>query len=250
MRQRGGRSGWDAFDPKAGDTGTIVNIFYNKGASHPYIYLLKIGQYYVPIGCGYVTDIDKPDMDQQAQQDWINDSIANVNYAAGCKFKINNVNEHWNRAGLTNLDKESEVFACELTAKGIDTIMLCKHIFDNGSLPIEKAFILWLDNGKGYVKAFFNNSKHQPTNNKIQPFESKELIDHFFTNRIDTVTSEPQTDVTISHSLGYSIQLYTPHIFYRERVTDFAIRQNKTHPKSIWWNMITEKLVPLKAETP
>jgi hypothetical protein len=126
--------------------------------------------------------------------------------------------------------------------------MLCKYIFDNGSLPIEKAFVLWLDSGKGFVKSFFNNSKHQPTQNKIVSFDAGILINYFFENKIDTVTSEPKAEIQISHSLGYSIQLYTANYFYRERLTDFVIRQDKKHPKAVWWNLISEKLAILKKE--
>jgi hypothetical protein len=147
-----------------------------------------------------------------------------------------------------NIDKQSEGFACDLIARGIDTIMLCKHILDNGSSPDEKAFILWLDNGQGYVKSFFNNSDHQPTNNSVVSFNSNELINHFFVNRLDTVTSEPISKISISHSLGYSIQLYTPGFFYRERLTDFIIQQDKKHPKSVWWNMISDRLGILKED--
>ena len=248
MKKRGGQSGWGTFKPGAGDTGTIVHIFPNKGNVDKYIYLLKVKDYYVPIACSYVTDIDKLDIHKQSELDWINDSIANVKYAAGCKFKVRNVNNNWSRAGLTNIDKQSEEFACDLIVKAVDTVMLCKYIFDNGSLPIEKAFIVWLDNGHGYAKAFFNNPKHQPTQNKTIPFDSKTLINYFFVNRIDTVTSEPKSEMWISHSMGYSIQLYTPGSFYRERLTDFLIRQDKTHPKARWWNMISERLAVLKEE--
>lgn len=248
MKKKGGQNGWGAFKPSGGDTGIIVQIFPDKGNVNKYFYLLKIKDYYVPLGCSYVTDIDKLDIHKQSELDWINDSLDNINYAAGCKFKIRNVDNNWSRAGITNIDKQSEEFACNLIVKGIDTVMLCKYIFDNGSLPIEKAFILWHDNGQGYVKSFFNNPKHQPSQNKTIPFDSKTLINYFFVNRIDTVTSEPKSEMWISHSLGYSVQLYTPNHFYRERLTDFIFRQDKTHPKAVWWNMISEQLANLKKE--
>jgi hypothetical protein len=122
-------------------------------------------------------------------------------------------------------------------------------MFDNGALAIEKAFILWQQGGKGFVKAFFNNADFKPTENKIISFDAAALIDYFFTHRIDTITTEPQSEIWISHSLGYSIQLYTPNSFYRDRLTDFIIRQDKVHPKSVWWNMIAEKLGVLKKTT-
>jgi hypothetical protein len=245
---KGGVNGWDNYAPKAGDTGTIVHIFTQEEHFDRPVYLIKILDNYVPVGCSYVTDCDKLDSHEESSVRYIQDSIHNVTDAAGCKFKLRNVNGNWSRAGITNIDRISASFACDLASKGIDTVMLCKYIFDNGSLPIEKCFILWLDNGQGYIKSFFNNARHLPTEQTTSPFQAKPLIDYFFVNRLDTVTTEPKSESWISHSLGYSIELQTPILFYRQRITDFAIRQDPTHPKSIWWNMIAEKLAPVKAE--
>jgi hypothetical protein len=239
---KGGVNGWSNYTPKAGDIGTIIHIFTQKESVNKYIYLLKILDNYVPVACSYLTDPDKPDSHKAATIHYLQDSLDNIKSASGCKFKLRDVNGNWSRAGLMNIDKVSESFACDLTAKGIDTVMLCKYIFDNGSLPIEKAFVLWLDKGRGYCKAFFNNSKHQPTENKTSSFNTKPLIDYFFLNRLDTVTTAPTSTIHISHSLGYSIQLQAPHLFYRHRITDFLLRQDPTHPKVIWWNMISENL--------
>jgi hypothetical protein len=246
LRGKGGISGWEGFTPKTGDTGIIVHIFRNAGTSSRYVYLLKIKGHYVPVGCESITDVGKLDSYQQSELNRIKDSIAQEKYAAGCQFKMRNVNNSWSRAGLTNLDKLSEVYACELTTKGIDTVMLCKYISDNGSSPYEEAFILWLDNGKGYVKSFFNNSKYKPTENKAVSFDANELIKYFFVNRIDTVTST--LSYGISHDMGYSIQLFIPGYFFRERLTDYNIYQHRTHSKAIWWNMISDRLGALKKE--
>lgn len=243
---KGGENGWGNYEPKAGDTGTIVHIFNNEGNNNRYIYLLRIRDNYVPLGCYYLTDIDKPDDYEQTTLYYLKDSIENIKYASGCKFKLRNINDCWSRAGLTEIDKISEIFACDLTSKGVDTVMLCKYISDNSLLPIEKAFVLWLKNGQGFVKAFFNNPKHQPTENNIIAFDSRPLIDYFFLNRLDTVTTEPNTEVWISHSIGYNIQLQVPSLFFRQRLADFIIRQDERHPKAIWWNIISKKLAALK----
>lgn len=239
-KRRGGVNGWGSYWPKAGDTGTIVHIFMEKGTARTY--LLRIGDNYVPIACSYLTDANSLDCDEQMAQHYLQDSLENVRYAAGCKFKLRNVNQSWSRAGQTNMDKVSESFACGLASKGIDTVMLYKYISDNGSTSIEKAFVLWLDKGKGYVKAFFNNNRYLPTENKATAFDTKPLIDHFFVHRLDTVTTEPPTKMDISHSMGYSIQLQAPSLFFTERIADYIISRDSTHPKAVWWNMISEKL--------
>jgi len=247
MKQKSGKNSWGDYYPKEGDIGTIVHIFRDEYKPHN-IYLIKVGDNYVPIGCHYLTDIDLLTFTEQKERDIIQDSIENVQYANDCKFKIRNINESWSRAGITNIDKISEIFACNLISEGIDTVLLCKYIFDNGSLPIEKAFVLWTDNGKGYLKAFFNNPQHNPTENEIVLFESENLINFFFENRIDTVKTNPESDSWISHSLGYSVQLYTLNYFYRERITDFLIREDEEHIKSKWWNLISEKLGSIEKE--
>lgn len=77
---------------------------------------------------------------------------------------------------------------------------------------------------------------------------TKELISYFFKNRLDTMSSKPHSNRSISHSLGYSIQLYTRETFYRERLSDFIILEDPQHPKSVWWKMVSDKLAGLKEE--
>jgi hypothetical protein len=250
IKRKSGTSGWGSYYPKAGDLGTIVSVFRHTTQKTTWIYLIQVDDNYVPIWCHYLTDIDLQDAEEEKTERIIQDSINNVLYANGCKFKSwnENGNRNWSRAGLFNIDKVSEIFACDLISEGIDTVLLCKYIFDNGSSPIEKAFVLWTDKGKGYLKSFFNNPKHIPTENKIVSFEAGSLINHFFENRIDTVTTKPTSDFRMSHDMGYSIQLFTPNSFYRERLRDYLIQQDKAHPKSVWWNLISENLENIEQE--
>jgi hypothetical protein len=247
-KAKGGANGWGTYKPKAGDTGTIVHVFIEEESSPRSIYLLKISHCYVPVGCHYLTSTGQPDSREEATQHYLRDSIENVHYASGCKFKLQNVNGSWSRVGLMNIDRMSETFACELVSKGIDTVLLCKYIFDNGSLSTEKAFVLWLNKGHGYIKSFFNNTKHQYTENKTIPFNVKSLTDYFFLNKLGTVRTKPKSEIMVSHDMGYSIQLHSTSLFFRERLTDFAIRQAKTHSGAIWWNPISEKLAALKED--
>lgn len=234
--------------PKAGDIGTIVHVFPQKDNNPSYIYLLKFDNYYVPVHCGYLVHANQPDVNEQSQLRWIRDSLENVKYAAGCQFKLWGVNGNWSRTGMTDLDKMGESFACKMASLGIDTVMLCKYMGGNGPTIFEKAFVLWIDNGQGFVKAFFNNSKHQPTENKIVPFDANTLVNHFFVNRIDTVTSEPKTELYESHSMVHSIQLYIPGHFYRKGSEEYLIRRDTKHPKVIWYTMILEKLSVIKPD--
>ena len=55
IKTKGGKSGWGNYNPKAGDVGTIVHIFPEKENNSKYIYLLKIDDNYIPVGCYYLT---------------------------------------------------------------------------------------------------------------------------------------------------------------------------------------------------
>jgi hypothetical protein len=245
MKNKSGENSWGHHYPKTGDTGTIIHVFeYDDGrvASAKLIYLLDIKGSYVPIGCGYITTVDHMDENEESEHWRIQDSIRSVKYAAGCEFKTKGLNDCWNRTGVFPIDTMPEIFICNLKSSGIDTLILCKYIYDNGSLPIEKAFVLWIDNGKGYMKAYYNNKNHQPTEKKVQKFEVGPLVQKFFEYKLDTVTTYPKAEYCIDHYMGYSIQLYTPTTFFCDRVVDYLINTDKKHPKSLWWTLVTDGL--------
>ena len=108
IKSKGGKNGWKGYVPQAGDIGTVAQIFYDKGSSLKYIYLLKVKDNYVPVACNYLTNADKLNSHEEGEQKYIQDSINNIKYAAGCKFKIQNIKGSWSRAGLMNIDKVSE----------------------------------------------------------------------------------------------------------------------------------------------
>ena len=93
VREHAGVSGWNGYKPGQGDTGTIAQIFITNGSGRrKFIFLLKIGNNYVPINCDYITDIDKPDSEEEWKKHFITDSLANIAYANGCKFKLRDQN--------------------------------------------------------------------------------------------------------------------------------------------------------------
>ncbi|MGZ4034756.1 MAG: hypothetical protein ACXVPU_11390 [Bacteroidia bacterium] len=245
MRKRGGIKGWNMFRPKTGDIGKIVNAVITKGGpSARVVYVLKIKKYYVAIGCGYITDTNKLDENKELEKWSIEEKERQNIYASGCEFKTNGINDCWNRAGVFKIDVVSETFACDLKSKGIDTIMLCKYIFDNGSLPMEKAFVFWQNKGKGYLKAFFNNEHHEPTENAEVSIEWADIYNYFFINRIDKVTTDPKPTFYMSHSMGYSIQFFSPNTrYFCSRLQDYYWEEDKSnHPKTKLWMLVDNKV--------
>ncbi|MFN8776901.1 MAG: hypothetical protein ACK5XV_09050 [Flavobacteriales bacterium] len=254
MRKKGGISGWRKFYPQNGDIGKIVyatEYTENAVGSAKIIYILQIKDKYVPIGCGYLTDTTKLDSDKESEKWAYEDSIRSVKYASGCSFKTSGINDCWNRAGLFKIDIISETFACNLKdSLGVDTILLCKYIFDNGSSPGEKAFLFWQQNGQGYLKAFFNNEKHIPTENKVVPIDWSDIYQYYFTNHIDTVTTDPKPSFWMSHSMGYSIQFYsTTTKYFCSRLQDYYWETDKSnHPKTKLWQLVNDKVKDIKQE--
>ncbi|HWZ04444.1 MAG TPA: hypothetical protein VNX40_12595 [Mucilaginibacter sp.] len=243
-KRRGGENGWGNFKPKTGDTGVVVHIFIYEGDRQKYVYLLKIKENYVPIGCFYVTDLDKPDAAHYST--W--DSLKNIDYAKGCKFKRSNINNNWSGAGNTAIDSISETFACDLTSTGIDTVMLCKGY--SGVSSTSTAFVLWEGKGKGYVKAFFIEKGHRLAEHPIKFFPLKPVLSYFFNNKLDTITREfkPKMQAEMPDLGGLSIQLYAQNLFFRQFIPELLVKAYHKEPEAIWWKMVTDQLLAIKKE--
>jgi hypothetical protein len=207
IKTKSGKKYWKEFEPEIGDIGEIV--FITKSKYKEIIYILKIKDYYVPIDCSYIVSTESLDVNEAHQKRW--DEI----YAYGdgdCNFKKFGINKTWNRAGIAKIDKISESFACELKTKGIDTLMLVKRISDNGSSPYEKEYILWKENGQGYLKFFENNEKHKPTQTEPKKFEWDDLINFYEENNVSSETKKPES--IISHFTNLIVQFYNGSDFY------------------------------------
>jgi hypothetical protein len=207
IKKIAGKEYWDGYEPQIGDIGKIV--FVSKSKYKEIIYILKIKDYYVPIKCSYIVSPESLDVNQAHQKRW--DEI----YAYGegdCNFKKFGINDTWNRAGITEIDRMSESFACELKTKGIDTLMLVKRISDNGSSPYEKEYVLWKENGQGYLKTFENNEKHNPTQTEPKKFDWDDLINFYEERNVSSETKQPES--IISHFTNLIVQFYNGSNFY------------------------------------
>lgn len=207
IKKIAGKEYWDGYEPQIGDIGKIVFVAESKYKE--IIYILKIKDYYVPINCSYIVCSECLDVKEADQK--IRDDI----YAYGegdCNFKKYGINDTWNRAGIAEIDKMSESFACELKTKGIDTLMLVKRISDNGSSPYEKEYILWKENGQGYLKIFENNENHIPTQTEPGKFDWDDLIKFYEENNVSFETNKPAS--IISHFTNLIVQLYYGTDFY------------------------------------
>jgi hypothetical protein len=245
IKKKSGENAWGDFYPESGDTGTIVHVFeYDKKrvVSARLIYLIEIRGNYVPIGCGYLTSMNNMDQVEESRHWRVQDSLRHIRYAKGCEFKTQ-ISDCFNRAGSYQpIDTLPEMFICDLKASGVDTLMLCKYIYDNGSSSHEKAFVLWIDNGQGFIKGYYNNETHNPTESKIEKFESQQLISQFFKLDINQIQTKPSSNIRMSHSMGYCMQVMVPGLFYCERIPDYLIESDSTHPKSIWWKLVENSI--------
>ena len=111
MKQKGGKSGWGEYYPKEGDVGTVVHIFSPKNQRQS-IYLIKIGDNYVPIGCYYLTDANFLSATEEWEQRFIRESIeralyANIMAQKNCIYFENwESSQNWVRE-VNKLDDES-----------------------------------------------------------------------------------------------------------------------------------------------
>ena len=246
VKVKSGKNAWGTFYPETGDTGTIVHVFdHDKGrvASQRLIYLLYIRGFFVPIGCGYLTTIDKMDENKESEHRRIQDSIRQNRYAKGCKFKEREINNCFNRAGSNYpIDTLPEIFICSLKYSGIDTLMLCKYIYDNGSSSYEKVFVLWIDKGEGFIKGYYNNETYQPMESEVKKFEVLALLNDFFRLNVNNVKGLPKSNLTMSHSMGYCMQVMVPDLFYCERLPSYLVESDLKNPKSIWWKQVENSI--------
>lgn len=183
------------------------------------------------------------DEDEEYQEWNTKDSIRQIEYAGDCEFKTRNINNCWNRSGSFPIDSLPEIFSCKLKEKGVDTIILCKFITDFGGITkYEKAFVLWIENGTGYIKEYYFNESFVLKQSKNREFDVKYLVDKFFELRIQQIKSIPDTFAEFSHSIGYCMQVMTPDIFYCERIPTNKVDYDSLHPKSVWWKLVEEKI--------
>lgn len=207
IKKIAGKEYWNGYEPQIGEVGEI--IFISKSKYNELIYILKIKDNYVPITCSYIVSLESLDVNEAHQKRW--DEI----YAYGegdCNFKKFGFKDIWNRAGIAEIDKISESFACDLKTKGIDTLMLVKRISDNGSSPSEKEYVLWKEKGQGYLKTFENNEKHKPTQTESERFDWDDLIRFYEEKNVSSETKKPES--IISHFTNLIVQLYYGSNYY------------------------------------
>lgn len=207
VKLKAGKSHWGNFEPKTGDIGEVIQI--GKTKYDELIYILKIDSFYVPIKCNYLTQEKNLSSDEQYEQ-----RLKEIEkYGEGnCNFKKNGFNGVGNRAGIVEIDKLAENFACNLREKGIEKVMLIKLISDNGSSPNEIEYIFWYENEQGFKTAFKNNKNHEPTQTEIEKYDWKNILDYYNQNVKGTELKFPQ--YFISHYTNLIIQLYQGTEFY------------------------------------
>jgi hypothetical protein len=166
MRKRGGKSGWGKCKPQKGDIGKIVYATanaYDAVGSANVIYIIQIKDIYVPVACGYLTDANPLDSDKELEMSVNKDSLQYVSDGTRCLFLGSGNQDCWRRLGLVTTDIVSQTFACNLTdSLGVDTLLVCKHVFDNDASTGETTVIFWQYQGKGYVAIFPQNKQYLP----------------------------------------------------------------------------------------
>jgi NOL1/NOP2/fmu family ribosome biogenesis protein len=235
VKLRAGKSNWNDFEPQNGDIGEVIQV--GKTKYDEIIYILKIQDYYVPIKCSYLTQENNLSVEELSQKRW--DEI----YAYGegnCNFKKFGYNEVWNRAGIFQIDKMPENFACELLNQNIDTIMMVKRIYDNGSSPNEMVYVLWKESQIGFLKTFRNNTEHTPISSETEKFNWNNILD-FYENNVKEKNNERPKSV-VSHWTNLVIQLYQKDDFYSFGMQLICTKEDENLPNVKFVRFIEEML--------
>lgn len=202
-----GKSHWGNYEPQTGEIGELVQI--RKTKYNDIVYILKINEHYVPVGCWYIIQASNLSEDELYKERW--DKVFAYGDGA-CNFKKYGFNDVGNRAGIFDIDRLSEKLACDLKTRGIDTVMLVKKIYDDGSTPNEMAFVFWIENEKNYRKIFKNNEDHNPTESEIEEYEWTDILRYYNEKVKGTEIIFP--DYTLNHFTNLIVQLYQKDEFY------------------------------------
>jgi hypothetical protein len=97
----------------------------------------------------------------------------------------------------------------QLADNGIQNIITFNYRYDNGSVSGEYYYIFWQDSITGhYIKIGCCN---QPCIRDTSALVLKDLFNYYEQNRIDTITAEIESTISMSHDMGYFISVYYPN---------------------------------------
>jgi hypothetical protein len=204
------------------------------------IYIVQIRQHLVAIGCGFIVEKDSLSFGEYERKIEVGDSVANAIYAKGCAFKTSHFQGNYFEAGIHEIDRLSETFACDLKSKKIKTILLIKSFYNNHGLGDSRYIaVFWLEHSKGKLK-IFERKDDQVSASGIIEVDFNQVLSYFSDKKIPEITTHPAPSSRLSHDLTFYIQLLYNGQYYLESLTNSEMTGDKAHEKSIWWTMITD----------
>jgi len=96
-----------------------------------------------------------------------------------------------------------------LVDSGIKQIMTFHYDFDNGRVTEAVYYIIWLDKGVGFLKSI-KGCDHTSIKDSSNLAGIQQIFDFYHANRVDTITSQLDPEVLMSHDMGYYITVYLP----------------------------------------
>ena len=96
-----------------------------------------------------------------------------------------------------------------LADSGVTQIMTFHYDYDNGRVPKAVHYIIWLDNGVGFLKSI-NGCDNTSIKDSSNLTGIQKIFDFFHANRIDTITRQLEPEIWMSHDMGYYITVYLP----------------------------------------
>lgn len=142
------------------------------------------------------------------------------------------------------MDEIAAEFESGLRKRKIDTILAAFYFFDNGRGDKATKLLFWTEKGKNYVKAI-----RTAKNKGFKEFEIKEcpefesILEFYFTNIKDIISSVPKASLSTSHNYGYYIELNINRTEFKTYLRNER-RTDLTHSRVKWINMIDQIAKP------
>ena len=155
-----------------------------------------------------------------------------------CFISISGHSQNNNKKYWFQMDYAAEKIINDLDSLGIDTILTSFYHLDNGRGSNATKIIFWKKNGETFVNAvrLKKIDKFKVFGQSKLPSDS--IFQFFFDNRLDTVTSNPKSELSISHNFGYSVDFKYGSSKYNLYLRNEKRSYDPTHLKSMWIEMI------------
>ena len=128
-------------------------------------------------------------------------------------------------------DSIEHLFLQKLKLQGVDTIITALYDFDNGRVEYSKHNILWKHNGISWLRSF--KGCDNISGDTTMEIQIKVLLAFIDTAKFKKIQEPIETEVNISHDMGYFISIIFPNRNIQIDVKDYQRRKMTGNDKTL-----------------